>query len=172
MWTSLEVLFEVIPISICQDTNQQSNSVVPGYHTGISSGSMIQHPGLCCWNWHKSWEQTDYLKIPGVLNFSSLKEVKIREDMGPTKQGIAKLAIQAHHHCTLRPIYTFSKHHVSSHKSCLIKTPWVYIGKCRMSLHHMTYPGTSTSTIWASLNFLADKGTAHFTRVMDICLTT
>jgi hypothetical protein len=42
-------------------------------------------------------------------------------------RSVAKLAMQASHHCLLSPIYTLSKHQVSSRWSCL--TTWVCLSK-------------------------------------------
>jgi hypothetical protein len=62
--------------------------------------------------------------MPGeVLCHASLNEVKISqdEDTRPIKHCKASYASKLYH--PLSPIYTLSKHHVSSHMSCLSKTP-------------------------------------------------
>lgn len=44
-----------------------------------------------------------------------------------SQQSVARLDMQGSCHCPLNPIYTFSKHHMSSHESCLSKTPVICI---------------------------------------------
>lgn len=48
------------------------------------------------------------------------------------QQSIARLATQGHLYCPFGPIYIFSKYQVSSHWSCLRKTP------CGVALHDTT----------------------------------
>ena len=79
------------------------------------------------------------------LCHASLNELKIIEDGRQRKHCEASYV----NHCLLSAIYALSKHHVSSHGSCL--------SKHHMGLHHMTYLESSTSTVrplifWLSMN--------------------
>ena len=77
--------------------------------------------------------------MPGILGCAPLNEVKIRED------GRAMQAMQLSHCCPLSATYSLSKHHVSSHGSCLNKIPCDSASVIHpVSLYHLTYPETST----------------------------
>jgi hypothetical protein len=154
MWTCLEV----VPwgdSNLCLSGYQQSSSVVSGNQTWISNSGTAQQKQsgfhLICTS-QQEWPGP--ARIPEVLCCASLNETKISKDKDARSRSIAKLAMQACHHCLLSSIYTLFKH-VSSHRSCLNKTPcesvlaehhMSLLLKHQVSLYQLTHPETSTST--------------------------
>ena len=138
MWICLEVV-----LSDGLSGYQQSSSVGSGYQTWIGSNDMIQQkqPGLR-WIAVNQWEWPELAGTPGKVHCcASFNEVKMHY-----QQSIARLAIQGWLHCLLSPIYTLSKHHLSSHRSCLSKTQCESATvRHHLHLYHMTQPETCTS---------------------------
>lgn len=97
-------------------------------------------------NQHESEGATTTSQDPGeVFCCASPNKAKISKYKMWDQHGVAKLAVQACSHCLLSSIYTFSKHLMSSHGSCLSKTQCESVlAKHHVSLYHMTYPKTST----------------------------
>jgi hypothetical protein len=97
----------------------------------ISSGGKIQQQqtGLYRSNQNQLLHQEKFSALPLLRS----KDQQRHE----TPQRVVKVAMQACCHCPLRPVYTLSKHDVSSHS--LAST------KCHVSLHHLTCPETSIS---------------------------
>ena len=119
MWICLEVVLWGNS-NLLLSEYQQSSSVVSGYQTWISRRGTIQQKLLGFQISMDQWEWLGSSRTPGkVLCYPSLNEAKINEDL---RLSVAKLATQAHCHCLLSSIYTLSKHHISSHESCLSKT--------------------------------------------------
>lgn len=72
---------------------------------------------------HESEGATRTSQDPGeIFCCASSNKAKISKYKMWDQHGVAKLAVQACCHCLLSPIYTFSKHPVSSHGACLSKT--------------------------------------------------
>jgi hypothetical protein len=111
---------------------------------------MIQQkqPGLC-------QISMIHQERPGPGSSAMLLSTKWKdEDKTPRKN--LKLAMQVSHHFSLRPIYIFSKYHISSHKSCFSKNntlSWPH----HVSLHHLIQPGTFTSqfSFWPWVTLLS-----------------
>ena len=91
--------------------------------TQINRGGTIQqkHPSLRCWMAMSQWDNPNQ---SGLQEFSAVPlSTKWRSVKTQDQWSIAKLAMQVPSDCPLSPIYLLSKHHVSSHESCLNKTP-------------------------------------------------
>jgi hypothetical protein len=126
MWTCLEVV-------LWCDSNlhlpgyQQPSSVVPGYQTWISSGGPIQQkqPGLCQ---IRRSQQGSGQNQPGHQEKFSAVPLSMRWRSGktPDQWSVARLVMQAPHHCPLTSIYLSN---ISCPRTGLLQqnTTWVCI---------------------------------------------